>query len=265
MFKSLSPVIQDCVGGQLVKRYKRFLADVIIHDAESGKKSKQQQQDYQTVTVHCPNTGPMTGLLDRDLAPVVLSKSKNLRRKYRHTLEQIEVEDGINVGVHSALANKLAYQIISNGILQQIGSPQSVQKESKLSDSRIDFLVEDEKGEEWYIEVKSVTLARNTSEGKKIALFPDTVSERAQKHMKALIDIRKKGFKSMCLYLVQRPDCVLFAPYKESDPTYAELAAQGQNEGVVLVAMDVSFDATLFEIRFGKSIPLLMSYKLMDE
>eukprot|EP01025_Chloroclados_australasicus_P033731 TRINITY_DN34468_c0_g1_i2.p1 TRINITY_DN34468_c0_g1~~TRINITY_DN34468_c0_g1_i2.p1 ORF type:complete len:257 (-),score=31.61 TRINITY_DN34468_c0_g1_i2:559-1329(-) len=242
----------EFVSGQLVRRYKRFLADVIIRN-----ENKEQQ-----VTVHCPNTGPMTGLLDRELAPVMLSISNNKKRKYAHTLEQIEIEDGLNVGVHSALANTFANSILEAGLIESIGQPSKIKKEVKCNDSRIDFVAESETGDEWFVEVKSVTLAQKLVNGSKIALFPDTVSERAQKHMRTLMDLQSSGQKSMCLYIVQRPDCACFAASKEKDPDYAKLVEKAQEMGVALVAVSVYYDPQQYGIVLGKTLPVELQYDL---
>eukprot|EP01023_Acetabularia_acetabulum_P065499 TRINITY_DN8683_c2_g1_i5.p1 TRINITY_DN8683_c2_g1~~TRINITY_DN8683_c2_g1_i5.p1 ORF type:complete len:285 (-),score=35.56 TRINITY_DN8683_c2_g1_i5:197-979(-) len=242
----------ECVSGQLVKRYKRFLADVLVN---TGAQQKQ-------VTVYCPNTGPMSGLLQRELAPVMLSVSDNKKRKYAHTLEWIEVEDGIHVGAHSAIANTLAFQILDNNLIDQIGTPKTIKKEVKMGKSRLDFVVEDERGDEWYIEVKSATWALHTTQGKKIAVFPDTVSERAQKHMAALMDIHDKGLKSMCLYIIQRGDCATFSPSQEKDPEYAKLAKQAYEAGVQFVAVSVKYNSVVNQVEYFKKVPVVMQYDL---
>eukprot|EP01024_Parvocaulis_polyphysoides_P023461 TRINITY_DN2167_c0_g1_i7.p2 TRINITY_DN2167_c0_g1~~TRINITY_DN2167_c0_g1_i7.p2 ORF type:complete len:226 (-),score=12.76 TRINITY_DN2167_c0_g1_i7:68-745(-) len=201
----------------------------------------------------------------RELAPVVLSVSKNKRRKYQHTLEQIEIEDGTNVGVHSALANTLASKILEGGMIDQIGLPKEIKREVKIGKSRLDFMVQDEHQQEWYIEVKSVTLAQENLKGGKVALFPDTVSERAQKHMHTLIDLTKQGYKGMCLYIVQRCDCSFFAPCKEKDPVYADIVKQAQAAGVELVAVSVKFNSQLNQIQFNEIISVALQYELQSQ
>lgn len=161
------------VEGILIKRYKRFLADVRLVDvpADEGLNSPADRGDVITV-VHCPNTGPMTGLLDRPLAPCWCSVSSSKGRKYPHTLEAIQPEEGkvTWVGIHSALANKIMYNILTEGLLSpQLGPLTSIRQEVALpgSKSRLDFLLTREGGLQLYVEVKSVTLAEKSEEGVK--------------------------------------------------------------------------------------------------
>ncbi|OQR88860.1 sugar fermentation stimulation protein [Achlya hypogyna] len=220
------------VQGQLLKRYKRFLADVQLANDE-------------VVTVHCPNTGPMIGLLDLPLAPVQLSISDNPKRKYAHTLEHIQVENGSAlewVGVHSTSANGMVGTALRNGWLPEVVENRTITKiqaEVKHTQhSRIDFVVETEGPKTFYIEVKSVTLAMP---GQK-AVFPDTVSTRAQKHIEELISFQSKqsskDIQSTVLFLIQRRDCESFAPSVAHDAAFAKLCAEAHGAGVAFFAYD---------------------------
>ncbi|CAG9462458.1 unnamed protein product [Pedinophyceae sp. YPF-701] len=246
---------EHLVHGRLIKRYKRFLADVRIGD--------------EVVTVHCPNTGPMTGLLDRPEAPVLLSTSDNPKRKYRHTLEWIKPHREQDwVGVHSASANAMCSALLEAGAVSSFGSYMSIKREVVIrKGSRVDFALELEGGDVLPVEVKSVTLARlgagsevaagddgdNAEQpgppgaphetARHVAVFPDTVSLRAQKHVQELTEYAASGkagaARAGLLLLVQRGDCAAFEPGWQHDRAYARLlceAGAGGRVAVVAVA-----------------------------
>mmetsp|Transcript_14437 Transcript_14437/g.31267 ORF Transcript_14437/g.31267 Transcript_14437/m.31267 type:complete len:347 (+) Transcript_14437:76-1116(+) len=238
---------QDMVPGQLVKRYKRFLADIQFqqphHHSQDGEAAAPEP-----VVVHCPNTGPMTGLLDRPMAPALCSMSSGAKRKYRHTLEAVQPAPGSAwVGVHSALANKMVAEALRLGVLQeQVGPVQAVRPEVAYGQggkSRVDFMLTRPDGGLAYLEVKSVTLAEQYgSTTDKIALFPDTVSDRAQRHVQELTRMVQSGQEAICVFVIQRGDCSWFAPCWEKDPQYARLLGQAVEAGVKVVAMCCSLD-----------------------
>ncbi|KDO29011.1 hypothetical protein SPRG_06066 [Saprolegnia parasitica CBS 223.65] len=217
------------VQGKLLKRYKRFLADIQLANDE-------------VVTVHCPNTGPMIGLLDLPLANVQLSVSDNPKRKYAHTLEQIQVHNGRGlewVGVHSMSANAMVGNALRHGWLPDVVGHALITKitaEVKhTAHSRIDFVVETNGPKTFYIEVKSVTLRMDNGR----AVFPDTVSTRAQKHVDELIALRASHGTSIqptIVFLIQRRDSTSFAPSTVHDPAFAALCASAKAAGVHLFA-----------------------------
>eukprot|EP00892_Ulva_mutabilis_P006765 jgi/Ulvmu1/4460/UM002_0185.1 len=200
----------------------------------------------------------MTGLLDRANAPVVLSVHEGTKRKYAHTLEMIQPEDGGSwVGVHSALANKLVQHLLQHKQITALLPYNTVRTEvtiaphmklkrtlkaaqsghrPKTAKSRMDFQLEGDSGLT-FLEVKSVTMAQQSSCGKRMALFPDTVSDRAQKHMKELISLVESGHKAVCLFMVQRSDCDEFAPSHSKDPEYARLVQDADAAGVQIIAV----------------------------
>ncbi|EQC33101.1 hypothetical protein SDRG_09089 [Saprolegnia diclina VS20] len=216
------------VQGKLLKRYKRFLADIQLANDE-------------VVTVHCPNTGPMVGLLDMPLANVQLSLSDNPKRKYAHTLEQIQVDNGQGlewVGVHSTSANAMVGNALRHGWLPDVVGHARITKISAevkhTAHSRIDFVVETD-AKTYYIEVKSVTLL--TENGR--AVFPDTVSTRAQKHVEELIALQASHGTSIqptIVFVIQRRDSSSFAPSTAHDPAFAALCARAKAAGVHLFA-----------------------------
>jgi len=250
------------VPGRLIRRYKRFLADIKIGN--------------ELVTVHCPNTGPMTGLLDRAGAPVLLAVSDNDKRKYRHTLEWIKPATSLDwVGVHSAGANALCRELLERRAFPSLGEYNSIKSEVKLGDkTRIDFVLHRSDGREVLVEVKSVTLvelcgepgahiapenqgdettedlhgtwpegevpvARGTaSHHHHVAIFPDTTSERALKHVTELKHAVESSSKkeAVCLMCIQRGDCASFAPAWAKDPQYAAAMQAAVQSGVKVIA-----------------------------
>ncbi|RHZ17895.1 hypothetical protein DYB37_004435 [Aphanomyces astaci] len=235
------------VSGKLVKRYKRFLADVQLDD------------DDTVVTVHCPNTGPMVGLLDIPLAPVRLSVSHNAKRKYAHTLEFIQVKNQADamvwVGVHSASANRMVETALRNGWLPEVVGHRritSIQPEVKhTKDSRVDFVVTTDDQVDTYVEVKSVTLSKEEEQAggrdalssrRRCAVFPDTVSARASKHVEELAHVRSKGHRAAVVFLVQRSDCATFAPSSLHDPAFAAHCDKAKAAGVAFHGYACAFN-----------------------
>ena len=153
------------ISGRLIKRYKRFFADVKLDSGE-------------VVTAHCPNTGSMMGLLTEGNI-VCLSKTDNEKRKLKYTLEIIK-DQGASVGVNTHRANRIVENAIIEKKISTLGKKYDFRREVKYgTNSRIDFLITNKKSEEIYIEVKNVTLSRR----KGIAEFPDAITERGSKHL----------------------------------------------------------------------------------
>ena len=209
------------IPGKLIKRYKRFLADI---ELETGE----------IITAHCPNTGPMIGVSEPD-SLVQVSKSDNPKRKLAYTWEMIQVENTW-VGVNTSIPNKVIKIALEQKLLTQLASQYTkVRKEvpyGKDKKSRIDFLLTSEESQlPIYLEVKSVTLAQDN-----IALFPDTVTTRGQKHLRELMALLPDA-KSVMLYFINRGDCNSFAPADNYDPTYGELLRQAVAKGVEVLPL----------------------------
>lgn len=231
--------------GVLLQRYKRFLADIKLDDGE-------------IITAYCPNTGPMVGLLDKENAPVCLTHSDDKKRKLAYTVEMIQVTNQLNnavwVGVHSSMANRMVQTALEKGLLPELGSFSSIQREFKhVKGSRIDFVLDSET----FVEVKSVTLANATQ----CAEFPDTVSKRAQKHVQELIELQKKH-QTAAVFLVQRGDCTTFAPSTRLDPTFSTLCARAKDSGVKLLGYSCTLhvDADEGYVTLDYALPLDPSY-----
>ena len=191
----LPPVRQT---GILIKRYKRFLADITLEDGSE-------------LTVHCPNSGSMRGCSTPG-SPVILSKSDNLKRKYAWTLEMVQ-ENGIWIGLNTGMTNKIVREALENGIIDDFGRIESVRAEVKVSDkSRLDFLVQTEGGPV-YIEVKNCSLVQEDE-----ARFPDAVTLRGSKHLRELDLLCDDKTRAAVLFCVQRADGNCFRPAYEIDP-----------------------------------------------
>lgn len=206
----------------LKKRYKRFLADVIIDD---------------TVQVaHVPNTGSMTSCWDTDWKCLV-TESNNPARKLKFTLEM--THNGMSwIGVNTANANKLVKEWLQTGQLEAFRDYQIITPEKKVGASRFDFFLEKHpKLNDCYLEVKNVTLKLD---GK--AQFPDAVSERGQKHLKELLELKKAGYRSAMVYVVQRQDVDIFSPAHSIDPRYASLLQEAYEGGVEVYVYQCKLD-----------------------
>ena len=211
------------ISGRLIKRYKRFFADVKLDSGE-------------VVTAHCPNTGSMMGLLTEGNI-VYLSETDNEKRKLKYTLEIIKVQDAC-VGVNTHKANRIVEEGIVEKKISTLGKKYDFRREVKYGkNSRIDFLITNKKGEEIYLEVKNVTLSKR----KGIAEFPDAVTERGSKHLLELIDVVKKKRRAIMLFLVQRDDCKKFRIAEEIDTTYKKNIINAKQAGVEILCYSCSF------------------------
>lgn len=202
--------------GKLVRRYKRFLADVELADGS-------------VITAHCPNSGSMLGCKEPG-SPVLLSRSDNPKRKYPHTFEMVRV-GSVWVGINTVLTNKLVREAIEQGKIKEFGKVDEVQSEVKVSDkSRLDLLLT--KGnEKIYIEVKNCTLVENG-----MAMFPDAVTTRGAKHLQELLELKKAGHAAVIFFCVQRTDGERFVPASHIDQNYGKMLKDVCRQGVVPLA-----------------------------
>ena len=204
------------LSGVLIKRYKRFFVDIKIKNKK--------------ITAHCPNTGSMQGLLKKG-NKVWLTKSNNPNRKLKYTLQIIEVE-GSKVGVNTHITNKIFFNALQKNIIKEFGKNIEIKREVKFgSNTRFDFLVTS-KTEKAFVEVKNVTLFRDH----KTAEFPDAITSRGSKHLLALIDAIKKGYKSYLLFLVQIQNMENFKIAKDIDVEYYKNYLIAKKAGVNFLA-----------------------------
>ena len=201
------------VRGTLVRRYKRFLADVVLDGGEA-------------VTAHVPNSGGMIGTSDPGLE-VWLSPAANPARKLRWTWEYCTVEGGL-VGVNTQHPNLVAAEAVAAGRIPELAGYDAVRREVAYGrNSRIDLLLTAAGRPTCYVEVKNVHLRRGGW-----AEFPDAVTARGTKHLGELRDVVTAGGRAVMLYLVQRGDCAGFRPAADIDPVYAAALAQAVGDGV---------------------------------
>jgi len=223
---------EKLIHGTLIKRYKRFLADVRLDDGTE-------------VVAHCTNSGSMKSCLENG-AEVYLTPVNDIKRKTKFTWEMIKI-NGDWVGINTGNPNKLAFDAISAGTIPELAGYTNVKREVKFGDSRFDVFAEND-NEKCFIEVKNVSL----KEGR-YALFPDAVTTRGQKHLKTLMEVKATGMRAVMLYIIQRSDVEIFAPAKEIDPQYATLLKQAVAAGVEVIPMQAK--VTPEKIELVKKLP----------
>ncbi len=209
------------VRGVLVRRYKRFLADVRV--------------DGRTLTVHCPNTGSLLGCCEPG-SPVWLRDDAKPTRKYPFTWVLVRAGGASGralVCVDTSLPNRLAAEAIQAGRVPGLEGARLTRPEpAYVEGGRADLLLEDTAGSAVWVEVKSTTLARGRT-----ALFPDAVTERGLRHLTRLAERVAAGDRAVQLFWVQRADCRTFAPAADIDPAYAEGLRTAAAAGVEVVAL----------------------------
>ncbi|KPL50992.1 hypothetical protein ABB55_01085 [Prosthecomicrobium hirschii] len=225
------------ITGRLVRRYKRFLADVDLDTGES-------------VTAHCANPGSMLGLAAPGMR-VWLSRSDDPKRKLAYSWELVEA-DGALVGINTAWPNGLVEAAVRDGTIGELAGYAALRREVKYGrNSRVDMLLEDEARGRAYVEVKNVHLLRRAG----LAEFPDSVTARGAKHLDELADQVAEGHRAMMVYLIQRPDADRFALAADIDPTYARAFDRAAARGVEAVAYACRI--TPEEIAVERKVPMV--------
>ena len=229
------------VRGALVRRYKRFLADV---DLDPGGR----------VVAHCPNPGSMAGLAEPG-AEVWLSPAASPKRKLRWTWELVrDADTGSLVGINTGRANAVVEEALPTGRVEPSLARPSIRREVRYgAGSRVDFLLTGDDGRRCFLEVKSVTLRRSAA-APHIGEFPDAVTARGARHLRELAAVRAGGDRSVLLYLVQRGDCEAVRLAADIDPAYAAAAGAAQAAGVEFHAVDCR--VTPEEIAVRRPLPV---------
>ena len=231
---------QPWQSGRLVRRYKRFLADVRL---DNGR----------VMTVHCPNTGSMKNCILPD-SPCWFSHSNNPKRKYSHTWEVATVPLGHRAGINTGKANQLVAEAIDTGIITELQGYQERRAEVPYGKaSRVDWLLLGQ-SRQCYLEVKSVTLMDLPGEG----LFPDTISERASRHLRDLMAEARRGHRAVLLFCVQHTGIRWVAPAEAIDPAYAQQLRIAADAGVELLAYAARIEPETSEISLVRKLPVVL-------
>jgi sugar fermentation stimulation protein A len=225
------------VEGRLIRRYKRFLADI--------------QLGEEVITAACPNTGSMMGCAEAG-SRVWLSESDSATRKYRHTWELVEVGRTI-IGINTGLPNALVHEAIEGGAIPELVGYATLRREVPFGEerSRVDLLLESPDRAPCYVEVKNVTAAVT----KGIALFPDCVSDRGAKHLRELVRLKAAGQRPVQMYCVQRGDVKEVRPADGIDVEYGRMLREAIAAGVEVMAYRAR--VTPDEICLEKRIPVV--------
>lgn len=223
------------VPASLIRRYKRFLADVRFEDGSE-------------LTVHCPNTGSMLGL-DRPGMSIWLRDTANPARKYRWSWELAEPTPGVLVGINTGTSNRLVESALGRGLIPELSVFDVIRREVTRGSSRLDFMLSSsESDQRCFLEVKNVT----TSGEGGLAVFPDAVSERASRHLRELIELKYEGHRCGLVYCVQREDVNVVCPAVDIDPVYAQTLELARESGVELYALGASLSTS--EVRLSRAV-----------
>jgi sugar fermentation stimulation protein A len=220
----------------LIRRYKRFLADVTLDGGEE-------------VTAHCANSGSMMGVQEPG-AEVWLSPARNPKRKLRYSWEMIRVGETL-VGVNTGHPNRIVEEALRDGRVAELTGYANIRREVRYGrNSRIDLLLEGD-GAPCYVEIKSVTLRRGDQ-----AAFPDAVTARGTKHLGELSEVVRGGGRAVMFYLVQREDCAAFTVAGDIDPAYAEALTAARAAGVEVLCRSCRLTPDAIEL--DRAVPLAL-------
>ncbi|MDD4974943.1 MAG: DNA/RNA nuclease SfsA [Bacteriovorax sp.] len=223
------------ISGFFIKRYKRFFADIQVGE--------------DIVIAHTANTGSMKNCLGENW-PALLSFHNSPTRKLAYSFEMI-FNGKSWIGINTSLTNGLAIEAIKNGTIKELQGYSDLKPEVKIGQSRIDILLSNGALDPCYVEVKNVTLINDEDH----CLFPDSVTERGQKHLRELIDLKEKGIRTVMLFIVQREDCSFFKIENLLDPIYCRLLKQAIGQGVEVLVYQCKL--TPLEILVHKKLEII--------
>ncbi len=224
---------------KLIKRYKRFLADIELPDGEIR-------------TIHCANTGAMTGCAEPGFN-IFYSTSNNLKRKYPNSLELCQNFSGDMICVNTHLANNILSEAISNKQITELNDYQTIQQEVKYGEenSRIDLLLSGADKSDCYIEIKTATLLTENGLG----YFPDAVTTRGLKHIRELINMKQQGYRAILFFLVQHQGIRQLSPARHIDKHYADGINLAIEAGVEILCYNT--EITTNKITIKRNIPFI--------
>ncbi|MDP2213509.1 DNA/RNA nuclease SfsA [Phenylobacterium sp.] len=223
---------QPLKRGQLVQRYKRFLADIVLEDGSE-------------ITAHCPNPGAMLGLNMPGL-PVWVSRSPDPKRKLAHTLELVEIDGGL-VGINTMHPNRLVAEALAADAIPELTGYATHRREVKYGQaSRVDFLLEAPDRPRCWLEIKNCHLRRTGT----LAEFPDCVAARSTKHLRELEAMVAEGERAVALFVVQRTDCDAFSACHDLDPAFARGLEAAADAGVEVLVYGC--DITPEQVRIAR-------------
>ncbi len=235
--------IPPLIKGHLIRRYKRFLADITLEDGAE-------------ITAHCPNTGTMLSCSTPG-SPVRLSVSDNPKRKYPHTLEMVK-DNGTWVGVNTSRTNKLVCEAIKAGKIAEFMDIEKIVPEVKTSaNTRLDLQLF-HGGQTTFVEIKNCSLAIDDT-----AMFPDAITTRGTKHLEELIEMKQAGNGACIFYLVQRMDASSFSPAEHIDFEYTATLRKAKEKGVMVLAYQAQ--VTPEEITVVRSLPVCLDKMIMPD
>lgn len=209
----------DLIAGRLVSRYKRFFADIELENGE-------------IITAHCANTGPMTGVCQIG-SPVLISHHSNPKRKLAYSWEAIYLDEQW-IGINTSLPNRVIGHMLDRHLLPELEPYTDAKGEVAYGNekSRIDFLLTDTNSKQrTYVEVKNTTWCMGS-----LALFPDSVTTRGQKHIRELMSVMNEDTAAALIFFINRGDCDRFAAGAQADPEYARLLKEAIAKGMQVLA-----------------------------
>ncbi|TMO24940.1 DNA/RNA nuclease SfsA [Pseudoalteromonas sp. S4492] len=235
-----TPALQSAT---LIKRYKRFLADLKTADGEE-------------FTAHCANTGKMTGCAEPGFN-AFYSTSDNAKRKYPHSLQLTQNQFNQLICVNTAIANNVVQEALEAGTIAELANYQTITAEVKYGqeNSRIDFLLTDDQKPHCYVEVKSVTLLSQTEPQSGQGYFPDAKTERGQKHLRELVEMVQQGHRAVLLFAVLHEGINQVSAATHIDPKYAQLLTDAIEKGVEVIAYKAKIYAD--EIKIQEKCPFI--------